>query len=417
MYRKFGFLLPRARKHWTRLLFLSAFTASSINAQDEEIARPSSETIEIIQKATELSDEDTHSAEEMLRNQEGKVEPASIDDAYLKLTRIQLLLESDRLQEAIDPLRKTIGYNILEPKTQERTVRGLGHVYYQLDRRKEMVELFERHFRNPEALSMESLQIFAVGLLEEENPSRALQMCEVALSKSVDLNRSLCQIAAASLQAMDRLQESAKYIELMLSQDSGNAVLWDQLISSYFRSGNLWAAYGAIERAQQLGLKNDDSTHVSKIEILFELEHFAAAASKMEARVGNPNATIQKRDWLLLINCYDQQNLSEKAIAALERASRISPWPEMDLQLADRHWRSGDYAAVFEDVKRAFDKGNVEKPGDAWTLAAAAAISLGRIDDAALALDEARAAGSDPRKIGQLERSLDRARALEKENT
>ncbi len=389
----------------------------SIEAQERLIARPSSETIETIQKATELSDEDIHSAETMLREQEGKVELGSIDDAYLKLTRIQLLLEADRLQEAIDPLLKTIGYDVLEPKTQERTVRGLGHVYYQLDRRKEMVELFERQFRDPNSLSIESLQIYAVGLLEEKDPSRALKMCEIALSQSVDLNRSLCQIAAASLQALDRLQESAKYIELMLSRDSENAVLWDQLISAYFRSGDLWAAYGAIERAQRIGLKNDDTTHVSKIEILFELEYFAAAASMMEDRLLYPSDATSKRDWLLLINCYDQQNLSEKAIAALERASRLSPWPEMDLQLADRHWRSGDYAAVFEDVKRAFDKGNVDKPGDAWTLAAAAAISLGKFNDAALALDKARAADSDPKKIEQLERSLDRARALENENT
>ncbi len=389
----------------------------SLEAQERLIARPASETVETVQKATELSDEDIHSAEKMLREQEGKVELGSIDDAYLKLTRIQLLLEADRLQEAIDPLLKTIGYDVLEPKTQERTVRGLGHVYYQLDRRKEMVELFERHFRDPDSLSIESLQIYAVGLLEEEDPSRALILCEIALSQSVDLNRSLCQIAAASLQALDRLQESAKYIELMLSRDSENAVLWDQLISAYFRSGDLWAAYGAIERAQRIGLKNDDTTHVSKIEILFELEYFAAAASMMEDRLLYPSDATSKRDWLLLINCYDQQNLSEKAIAALERASRLSPWPEMDLQLADRHWRSGDYAAVFEDVKRAFDKGNVDKPGDAWTLAAAAAISLGKFNDAALALDKARAADSDPKKIEQLERSLDRGRALENENT
>ena len=147
-----------------------------------------------------------------------------------------------------------------------------------------------------------------------------------------------------------------------------------------------------------------------RLEILYELESDDAAAKLIENWIEQDSRTIEKRIWLLLVYCYEQQNLAKQATATLQRASRLTPWPEMDLQLADRHWKTGDFAATYEDIMRAMKKGPVAKPADAWTLAAAAAISLKRIDDAAHAAKEARAAGADPIKIERLEKSVEQLR-------
>ncbi len=411
--KKLGVATSRIRSGFISCLIIqiTALLATPLNA-DSKIERnhPSSETLAALQKIAELSIDDKLAAELFALEHESKVAQNSIDDAYLKLTRAQILLTENRFQEAINPLSTAIASNALDSATQERTIRGLGQVLYHLDRRKELIALFNTHFENRTNISAETLQLYAVALLQDGQSEPALRRCEQALSKKSAFNPTLCQIAASSLQDLNRFSESARYIELMLAKQPDNATLWDQVVTAYYRAGNLWATFGAIERAQEKRFKTDRDSQISKVEILYELESYAAAAKLIESWIEQDSQAIEKRIWLLLVYCYEQQNLAKQATATLQRASQLTPWPEMDLQLADRHWKTGDFAATYDDIMRAMEKGPVAKPADAWTLAAAAAISLERIDDAAHAAKEARAAGADSVKIERLEKSIEQLR-------
>lgn len=415
-----GTLAPPYLKSSPKSLIIGLFVIWALigfsEANENPGNRPALATLEALQKISEIAIEESETALQLALEQERQVETGSLDDAYLKLARIQILLANNRLSEAIDPLSQTIEYGVLDPATRERTVRGLGHVFYQLDRRTDLLALFDKQFQDLEALAPETLQLYAVALLENGQAAQAIQRCELALSKKAQLDLTICQIAAAALQSQERHSDSARYIELMLAHKPDDAALWDQLAAAYYRAGTLWKVLGTIDRAQEKGFKTDPASQVSIIEILYELEHYAATAERIEEWIDRDPDTLEKRLWFLLVYCYEQQNLDTQATATLERASRLTPWPEMDLQLADRHWKSDDYALVYEDIIRAMNKGPVSNPADAWTLAAAAAISLERLEDAAKALVKARESGADQRKIQRLEHSIEKLRIQETED-
>ena len=369
-----------------------------------------SETLEAIREAGELVESDPETAIDRLLKQERSVEAGSPDDAYLKLSRIQILLSNERTAEAIEPFKRVISYQTLDAKTQERTVRGLGHVYYQLDRREDLIQLFESHFPNPDLLQPDTLQLYAVATLDSDQASKSVDLCQIALGKKNKLDRNLCQIAAAALQREERHSESARFIELMLEDRPDEKTLWEQLAAAYFRAGDLWAAFGAIDRAQEREFMQATKDRATKIEILYQLERYAAAAQGIESWIAENPQSVEKRIWDLLLYCYEQQNLDTRKIETLKRASELTNWPDFDLQLADHFWQSQKYAAVYDSILRAFSKGTVDNPSDAWTLATAAAISLERLDRAEFAIENARDTNADIRQLERLGQAIEKLR-------
>ncbi len=392
----------------TLLLALALLSiSSSARPSPDSIteSQPATKTLIALREIADLQEESVEQAILRLERLEASLDPNSIDNAYAKLARIQILLADDRFEEAIEPLQAAIDTQTLSPATQERAIRSLGQIYYQLDRSNDLLALFDQHFSGEENLEAETLQFYAIAQLQAGRSEQALESCARAIAKQDTPNATLYQISAAALQELERYSESARFIEALLELDPQDASLWDQIVAAHYRAGDLWAAYGAIQRAQKRGFKNDPATQTSEAEILYELEQYAVCAQFLENRIDQDD-DIDKPTWMLLVYSYDQQNLSRQAIETLQRASKSTPWPEIDLQLADRHWKTKDYEATYNHIARASEKGPLAKPANAWTLATAAAIQLGRPSDAEQSLDKARKAGADPEKIARLEKSI-----------
>ena len=396
-------LLSFARKGAFFAFIALVATSSFAEEQDN---RPTDETLEVLGRISDLSESDPQAAIDLALKTERSVEAGTIDDAYLKLSRIQILLGNERSAECIEPLEAVIAYKILDPSTQERTARGLGQVYYQLDRQADVVALFRSVFRETDDLEPSTLQLYAVALLDTGKADEAVRRCEQALGLRAELDSNLCQIAAAALQSAERFAASARYIELLLLKKPNDAPLWDQLASAYYQAGDLESVYGAIERARERGFKQDPESELTLVEILYETERYTAAADRIETWIDSDPSAAEERMWRLLIYCYDQQGLDEKKLAVLKRASRLTDWPDIELQLADHYWQNEDYRSVYAAIQRALSKGPVPNPGDAWTLAAASALALEDVERAEVSLDAARRHQADPQSLERLERSL-----------
>lgn len=386
--------------------------ASPSPAADER-PRPSVQAMESIQAAADLLDAGKFAAAEtMTLNALRERATEATDATFLSLTLAQIYLSADKLAEAVEPLESALSSRLLDPAMEEGALRGLGQVLFHLERKEEAVAAFDRLLPSLPDVSAPTLQLYAVLLLQAERPADALAQCQRAMLLERKLDRVLLQIAVSALQSLGRETDAARYLEYLLKGAGDDTQLWDELVAAYYRSGDYWGAVAALERAQARGFKTDLQSRITRLELLYELEQYHVAAKEIEAGLASGDVPSELRVWLMLVYCYEQQDMEEKAVLALEAASKASPWSEIDLRLADKHWRASDFRAALDDVKRALGKGSVQKPGEAWVLAAAAAIALQDLPESEAAVAHARENGVAEERLVPLEEALVRLRNI-----
>ncbi len=371
--------------------------------------------------------------------------PASYDAYLLSQLQAQILLNQNKLVEAIAPLERSHALaegnaRFLDEPVHLDRLYLLAQLHYQAGAGEktpaaqrpsyEKALGYARRWFDRSPKPSADVHVFAASLLYHlatlesgrlDRPllGEAAEHAREALILSAKPSGQARLLLVACLLQLGENTAAADQLEVLAAVDPKNASTWSQLQALYLaaaaeakdpaaaRAANLRALL-VLERAQEQGCLVSPKDHYTRVAILFNLGQFARAAEGLERGLVDGRIEAEKRNWELLASAYQQSGREEKALDAYARA--VAAFPRdgaLEFSLAQFLYGAGKVDDAYARARAALEKPGLEKPGQSRLYVAYLAYELQRYDEAVRWIAEARAVGEvSSASIEPLERAI-----------
>jgi len=240
--------------------------------------------------------------------------------------------------------------------------------------------LYNRAVFNPDKIDMDLL-------------GQAKQEAEKALLLSTRPKENFYLILLSTLQQQGDYKRAAEYYELLVKQYPSNKNYWTQLMAIYVTLAGdgdekQALAYNlrtivTIERAQALGFLNTPKDNYNLVGIYFNIGQFAKATELLYSGLKKGGIESTLKNWELLAYSYQQINRENQAIEVLQEAAKQFPQSgQIEFQIGQIYYSLDKVADAYRHYKLAVGKGNLDKPGAAYSFLAYVCFELGKLEEA-----------------------------------
>ncbi|HUJ43637.1 MAG TPA: hypothetical protein VLW52_08520 [Opitutaceae bacterium] len=283
----------------------------------------------------------------------------------------------------------------------------------------------------PEQLYFISVLYFSRGQPEEgagtnqkvDRPmmEKALYWTDRGLRASARPRDTFYQLRLAELYQLERYEDTAECLELLVKMKPDNKSYWQQLASTYLQlasaatekhddrasfSYNLRTIL-TIERAQKLGIMNTPKDNYNLVGIYFNIGEFADACALLERGLKDASIERTQANFELLANSYQQLHQESKSVATLMEAAKVFPHSgQIENEIAVVYQSVDDSKDAFEHVKACIAKGGTDKPYKDWLFYAYLALDLKRYDDALKGAAEAAKYPEAAKEAAQMKEAI-----------
>ncbi|MDX2185549.1 MAG: hypothetical protein SFV32_01330 [Opitutaceae bacterium] len=414
-----------------RRLGLAALLACVLPAiafsQSEEKNQPSDEGSEAIQAIAKLFEENNfEKALAEAKKYRARFKPESFDYAYMCQMQAVCHIQLKDVAGSLEPFKTALelsnkhGY-FTKAQNVELTF-TVAQIYGQIaseskdaaTQQKNWGEAFEyskQWMNKATKLNQDGVYFAAQAIYSKaasaggENFDKALMketadLCQKALQLAIKPKEHALLLLVAALQQMDRLAESAEYLELMVKLYPNNKTYWSQLANTYIiiaektkdeasRNEAYLHAILSFERAQKIGLLNTPKDNYYMVGLLINTGQHDAAIDLMEANIRTGGIESTEQNWQLLAQSYQEIKKDQKAIDTLKEASKQFPKNSaLDIQIANLYYGLDKLTDALQFLRSAVAKG-VDKPAPTQVFIAYISLELKKPEDALVAAQEA----------------------------
>jgi tetratricopeptide (TPR) repeat protein len=360
------------------------------------------------------------------------------DTAMLLDTKAKILVEADRMAEAVAPWEEVLRLCKKHPSyfySQQTNdiIHFLSQIYAQQasnikvqpgpehdELMRQQHELFDkaitymkRWIEGNKKVSQDDELYYAdmlfnmASLTTGEGASSLLNQADAEANKGLRLaihpRDDLYYLVAATAEQKGDLVKAAEYLELLLTRKPESKQYAQQLMSIYLTLAEntkdkfkvrdyQTRAVIAIERAQARGLMNDPKTNLNLVTIYYEMGRFRKATELLSAGLANGGIDPAIRNWQVLAYSYQQLNENGKAVQAYLDAEKLYPDDgSLDYSIGQIYAQQDDLVNAYKYYVVAVHKGHLGTAYPVWVNVAYYAYEMERYDEALAACKEAAA--------------------------
>lgn len=223
---------------------------------------------------------------------------------------------------------------------------------------------------------------------------RTLEQVEKGLHLSIHPKDTFYVLKQACLQQLNRNEELAEVLELMVQEKPDSPTYWLQLAGLYLNAENSLRAALTLERAQANGHLQGPEYNFNIVSIYFNMEAYEKSAQLFETGLKSGALENNPKNWELLAFCYQQLHRPLQSIDALKRASASFPtMGQFEYMIAQGYQAMDKAADALPHLQAAIAKGNLTKPHQTYMFLAYVAFELKKFD---IALEAAQKAAALP---------------------
>jgi hypothetical protein len=404
-------------------LLVAALTAPAVRAQDKASEHPYSFTEEtsdeLLKYKTAVDKKDYATAIAVIDARLAKiVDKTSYDYGMLLEYKAQAILQKGDYMAALDSLEEGLAISDAHtpPYSDERVSTELcyliAQIYFQkalaahpasaslpfYDKADRFMQRYVKQSKKPntEAMSFYASVLYNYAIAaDSEHPdmekiNRALAVVEQCLHLSTHPKDNLYLLKLVCLQQLNRNEESAELLELLVSLKPDSKTYWAQLASFYVSLNNNVRAILTFERAQALGFMNSPKDNYNLVGIYFNIGQYEHAAVLLEKGLRDGSIDNDQKNWELLAFCYQQLNRDFKAIDVLKQAARKFPTSsQLEYMIAQNYFGLDKNDEALTHLQACVAKGGGVKPSQTYMFLAYVAYASQKYDVALAAAEKA----------------------------
>jgi len=135
-------------------------------------------------------------------------------------------------------------------------------------------------------------------------------------------NDTLYYLQAACFQSLEKWDEAAEVLELLLKKNPRNKTYWTQLFAMYVTGGQDLRAALTIERAQKFDTMNTPRENIALAQLYHNLQQFDRSIEILEKGLSDGTVEPLKAHWEMLGHAYQSLHQEFKAINTFIRADK-----------------------------------------------------------------------------------------------
>lgn len=436
-------------------LALPAVVRASEEDNPPEMAQKTTDALEKLQPLLDAKNWD--GAIDLLNTTIVGTDADSYDRAIILNTLGKLYIQKDAYAPAVDAWEQSLALadshkNYFEPRDVLEMVLSLAQTYSQEASATKDSELQHQYFTKAAAYVKRWLESTPKPTVEAESFYASVLYQQATINeKHIDLDlvkeaqaaaikattmsvatpkETLYQLIYITYVQEGNLEKAAEYLEYLARQYPTKAY-WPQLMAAYVNLAGMsdkdpqrqrefyLRAINAEERAQAYGKMKTPKDYYNLFTLYYTAGQFGEATDLLYQGMKTGRIDSTEKNWLNLASALIQNSQYAKAIQVLKEAEGLFPESgEIDFQIAQIYSSEiDDSNEAYKYIIPAIDKGNLEKPFNAYLYLAYLAYELEKFPDALKAAQKALTypQGRDSKQLNNLAKAIEESINLQKQ--
>lgn len=283
-------------------------------------------------------------------------------------------------EESISYYEKALAVGVLSSAQYQAILYSIAHLHAALEDFEQAIETMKDWFLHEPEPSADAFMFMGssyAALVDYEN---ALPFVLHAIEASEIPNESWYQMATGLYFALEQFEESLPILKAMVTYWSRKPRYWEVLAGVYQNLGNERAALDTMMTAYINGMVTDSDRILSLVQLNLVHENPYVAASILENEMIAGVVTEDIHTVEMLIQIWTTAREYDRAIAAIDRAIRITEAAPYHMRASRLHTQSGQWAEAAARAQAALDAG-AKRPIEALLIIGTACSELGRYEE------------------------------------
>ncbi len=295
-------------------------------------------------------------------------EKNSYERAVLLRSLSSIYALNENYQQAARYLAQAVNSNQLQDQEQKNSILNLGQLYMALENFQAAIKTLEPWLKKNNSQDPELYVLMANAHAQLKQYKTALPYIKKAILLSNTPQQSWYQLNLALLLELKRYQSAANLLKTLIERYPESENYWNQLFSVYQQLKQYKNAVAIQLLSYKKGFEKSEKQIMDMANLLLYIESPYEAAELIASAMQKKQVRPSTDTWEILAQAWNMAREADKAIDALENASKSSDKGQLYLQLAQIYMEKEDWQSAIKAARLALKKGGIKKPGRAYLI-------------------------------------------------
>jgi len=290
----------------------------------------------------------------------GPNEIAQLEQLYVNCDIPQQKFDSARVH-----MKKAIDSGGLTEVAAANLKYQLATTFLAQERWKEAIVALNDFFATTPKPNSQAYYTLAIAYYKSGDTGKALEPAQKAIDIAEKPQAAWLELLLALRLEREEYKQTVPILRRLIALNPQRKAYWIQLSSTQLQLGDYAAAIVPIQLANKLGLLTEEREYRQLVDSLMRADIPFRAAKVLSESLDQKKMTGDAKIYELLGNAWISARDNDKAIVALKKAAEASGTGDIFLRIAEVYLDREDWPNVESNARRAIDKGNVKRAGQA----------------------------------------------------
>ena len=290
---------------------------------------------------------------------------------------------------ALGILQPVVQQNVLPPGEQRNAQLTLAKLYVSDNQYQPALDLMRSWMGGQENAPPDALITLAQAYAELGQCRQAIPYAKRATDAATEPPQEWYQLLVACQYETHDYAGAAESLQALISHYPEQVQYWQQLGQSYAQLGDSSKALAVYVLMYRQGMLKQPQDYLNLASLYAQNNVPFQAAQVLQEGLQNGVLPASDANYTLLASVWQDAGDTERAVAALGEAAKVSHTGDAYLAQAQIYAARHQWLLVIDTAKKALAKGSLKRPGSAWLLQGLALVQNHQNDEGAAALREA----------------------------
>lgn len=296
------------------------------------------------------------------------VEKGSYGEATVLRSLSSVYALQEQYAKAADALSRCLALGVLPAAQEQHAVLNLGQLYMAMEQYQKAVKVLEPWLAKNPKPDTQVYVLMANAYAQLKQYRKALPYIKKAIQSSKKPVESWYQLNLALYYELEDYASAGRLLEKMMRYFPDKKEYWDQASSVYQQSKQYKKAVTIKHLAYKKGYIEKERDLLGMINLFLYVDAPYRAAKIMKKEMNQGRIKSNSKNWEMLANAWTQAREFDRAVTALETASKMHEKGKLYQQLGRIYVEQEKWAKAIGALSKALDKGGLDQPGNTYIL-------------------------------------------------
>lgn len=297
-----------------------------------------------------------------------KVNKKAFEKAIVLKTIASVYALQGKYSKASEAMEKSLATKALSDQQEQQSRISLAQLYIGAGKYKQAAEIIEPWIAQMDSVSAEDYILLANLYAQLKRYRKALSYAKKAIAASQRPKESWYQLLLALNYEIKDYRASANALEDLIRKFSPKKEYWEQLAAIYQQMKQYKRAAAVKELAYREGILDKPEEILDLVNFYLYIDAPYKAGNLLQHEIEQGNITKTSKNYELLANAWTQSQEFDLAASALKKAAELSNKGELYFRLGRILIEQENWSGARSALGKAFDKGQLNDPGNAHVL-------------------------------------------------